>query len=164
VDLHDLFEILVRIASGLFGLAVGIAAFCFVWMRSAERWRVIARIYPAPQLSEPVTKLNLETIILHSGGIGFNHFGGIVTARLHTSGVALSLLPGFSVAHPPIFFPYNEISLAPYSWYVIGKTAELKTSRSLNGVTIIIHDTLADALERQGVRTSRPKPNPAIVT
>jgi len=145
VDVQSLADIIGRIWSIVFGLAFAGGFLALVWTRAAERWRRLAKAYPAPQRASPRRVLRFETLILHEGGMGFNSYRHIVTARLYETGVELSLLSPFSIAHPPVFIPYSDAKVETYPWYAIGEAFEIKTLRAPQ-ITIVIHENLADAI------------------
>lgn len=143
-------DLLAEIVGRLFAIAFGLgfvgAFFAITHHRAGGRWRQVAEAYPMPQLGEPLSQHRFESVVLHNGGMIFNSYRWWVTARMHSTGVALSLPPPLSIGHPPIFIPFSDATIETYPWYLVGDAYEIKTLRTPE-IKIIIDDTLAKAIE-----------------
>jgi hypothetical protein len=140
-----LVDIVARAGSASLGFALGGGILAFLWWRAATRWRELAQLYPAPAQSGPRRTFWPTTVILHAGGWLYSFYPGVAIARICKDGVALSLTPPWSFAHPALFFPLEEISVAPHPWYVIGEAFEIKTRRAPH-MTIVIDGAVAHAI------------------
>ena len=105
---------------------VGVLAFAgfygFALFRHSWRWRRLAEVYAAPDDQRPL-KRRWTNMVLEGLSFGWVNYAGITLFGVNREGVFVSLLPGFSLLHEPLFFRYEEISVAPTRWFLQGACA-----------------------------------------
>jgi hypothetical protein len=139
-----------RHAIGLgFSMLIGAAVFWgLVWLMLRSQsllWRRIAARYGALPQGERIARKVPETIVIVArtpgdktvlGRFLFRQHAGADFA-IHETGLALKLVPPFGLACPPMFIPFDAMTLAPTSWMLWRDPYALRM-RGLDGLEIII--------------------------
>ncbi|MDP9421253.1 MAG: hypothetical protein M3Q19_00180 [Pseudomonadota bacterium] len=117
------FSTLWQLASTALGAALFLGLMWYIARIHSWQWRIAARSYAGRPGSRPIATKGPETIVMTGrgetkaspGGIGYRVHVGVRIA-VHADGLALSLIPPFSIMCPQLFLPYEEMEVAPTWW------------------------------------------------
>ena len=113
----------------LIGFSVFFGSLYLVWKSNAWRWNRLASQY-ANQVDSPiVAEKKLQQIILVGEGVAYNAYMGITRVGISEIGLSLSLLPPFSIFHPPLLIPFEDMLIEPTSWYLNCTSYKICTAR-----------------------------------
>lgn len=119
----------------LFLLAMGLSVFggslAIVLWRNAIDWRYLAGIYPSLR-SRAIEARHMQNAVSYGVGGASRSYNGILTIERHDTGVALRILPPFSIFHAPIFIPFTDIIGWNQQWYLNSKSVEIEFLRAPN--------------------------------
>ena len=108
----------------LFGLSVLVFLFGGILWRDSVRWRYLAMHY-AGEGKRPIEERNFQSAVL-LGFIGYKSLTGILKIGVHETGVSFRVLAPFSLFHPPLFIPYDNIRGWDTSWYLDAHSIQLE--------------------------------------
>jgi hypothetical protein len=129
----------------LFGLLVLVALIRFALSLHGRQWRLVADLYGAAPGDPPRARRFPELVVMNAGGLAFRRYVPL-TVGIHARGISLRLSPGFSVGCPPIFLPFEELSIRPSSWYVWGEAWGIRAAKAPD-VEIVVSDKLYDWMQ-----------------
>ena len=107
------------------GGGVFIGLLWLVYSRDAHMWRYLAAAYARPW-AEPREVRRLQSAVAYGRGVASKSYNGVLTIGRHADGVALRLLPPFSIFHDPIFIPFKDIRGWEQLWYLDATSYELE--------------------------------------
>lgn len=125
----DLGELAARAVSAIFGLLFVFGLLFALSIRNAHRWRSLAAVYGRPW-HRPLKTRWLGNVVLYGGGPAFVTYNGIAVLGVHETGIALRLLPPFSMFHPPLFIPFSDIRAWKTFWFLNARSVELEFLRA----------------------------------
>jgi hypothetical protein len=120
------------------GLFAG--ALYFVMRFQNYRWRLLASAYQSRVRREATTRKRFATLVAIGGIPFFSRYAG-VTIEVCEDGLALSIVPPFSVGAPPLYLPFGEMKIRRTSWYLNSGSFSIKMARG-RGVELIVDDAL----------------------
>jgi hypothetical protein len=104
---------------------------------AAGGWRILARDYRANSLFDG------QKLWFRSAGMRrWTNYSNCITVGANKYGLYLSVLPIFRIGHPPLFFPWTEISTAEDSRPWFGDVVKFNFSRQPD-VPVIFSKSLA---------------------
>ncbi|QDV63462.1 hypothetical protein [Crateriforma conspicua] len=142
-----------KIIMHLFGYGVFVALMVTMSKAHARRWNRLAAKYRANQrptnATTPVfSKRTMQTVFLTGRDIGWNSYKGIVTVSVGDEGIMLSLMPPFSLFHPPLQLLYRDIRMEPTRWGLISNCWRY-TVTGVHDVQIVMYDELHEWIQNQ---------------
>lgn len=153
-----LLSLLVRVVAGeevakgllgifpkLFGLLVLVALIRFALSLHGRQWRLVAERYGAAPGDPPRARRFPEMVVINAGGLAFRRYVPL-TVGIHARGISLKLAPGFSIGCPPIFLPFEDLSIRPSSWYVWGEAWGIRAAKAAD-VEIVVSDKFYDWMQ-----------------
>ncbi|MEM8944583.1 MAG: hypothetical protein AAGD11_05305 [Planctomycetota bacterium] len=132
----------------LVGVSVFVGSLAMVWTANARRWNRLALPYCDDRPPIDSTLRQMQSLVLVGGGIAFNSYKGIVTVGISSDGISLRLFAPFSVFHPPLLIPYQDIQVEPTSWYLNCSSFRYSFA-AVDDVEMIVDDTLKDWIDRE---------------
>lgn len=146
-----LLSLLVRVVAGeeaarailgvfpkVFGFLVFTGLLGLVLFTHGRPWRSVADAYGGTPVTPPLASRFPELVVISAGGLAFRRYVPL-TLGIHARGISLTLAPGFSIGCPPIFLPFDELSVRPSSWYVWGKAWGIRAAKAKD-VEIVLGD------------------------
>jgi hypothetical protein len=126
-----------------FSVPAYILFFIILWISvcklisAAGGWRILARDYRANSLFDG-KKLWLRSIGIRK----WTNYSNCITVGANKYGLHLSVLPIFRIGHPPLFFPWTEISTEATSRRLLPDVVKFNFTKQ-PGVPIILSKRLA---------------------
>lgn len=109
----------------LIGLGVGGGALYLIIYRDAHFWRSLSKVYEAPWQRALETRY-FQHAVAYGEGVASKSYNGLLTIGVHELGLALKIVPPFSLFHKPLFIPFSEIKGWKQIWYLNAKSVELE--------------------------------------
>jgi len=131
----------------LFGFVVLVALIGFLLFTHGRMWRRVSDVYGAMPGDAPRARRFPEQAVMNGGGLAFRLYVPM-TVGIHDRGISLRLAPPFSVGCPPIFLPFEGMSIRPSSWYVWGKAFGIRAAKT-SDIEIVVSDKLLDWMRIQ---------------
>lgn len=122
----------------LLGLLVFVGLLGFALRLHGRPWRRVSDVYAAVPAAPPLARRFPEQVVISGGGLAYRLYVPL-TVGIHARGISLTLAPVFSIGCPPIFLPFDELSVRPSSWYVWGKAWGLRAAKA-GDIEIILGD------------------------
>ena len=129
-----------------FSVTAYILLFIILWMgvckliAAAGGWRILARDYRADSVYDG-KKLWLKSIGMRS----WTNYSNCINIGANKYGLYLSVIPIFRVGHPPLFFPWMDISTEATSRRLLPDVVKFTFTKQ-PGVPIILSKRLADRI------------------
>ncbi|MEZ6068354.1 MAG: hypothetical protein R3B90_22160 [Planctomycetaceae bacterium] len=120
-------SLIFRCFLGLFGLSFAGGLMLLMQWRHASRWNLLARVY-AGDTAWQGERRSFQTALLRTHSLIYSSYKGIVQVEANETGIVLSLIWPFSLFHPKLFLPVEEIQLEPTSWYLNSRSYALTMS------------------------------------
>lgn len=106
-------------------------------------WHDLAEVYRARE------KFSGETLHWRSAGMRYaTRYNGCLTIGSNQFGLSLAILAPLRMGHPPLFFPWSDISVAREKMF-FREYAALRFTR-VSGVTLLLRSALAEKLLAHG--------------
>lgn len=118
-------DIAFQVVGYLFGPVFVVSLLSFMSWRHSHYWRELAAVYPAAG-ERSGRKFHMETVYLYADYKVYNRHRGTVTVTLDDSGVQLSMMPFMSTFYPPIFLPFDQISVSQDDWLLMGRVCHVR--------------------------------------
>lgn len=141
----------------VFTLVVFFAALYGVLRLQNFRWRLLAVAY-ASSVERPVKAVKKLASIVAIGGARFFTKFPAVRISVCEDGLALRVVPPFSVGAPPLFLPYAEMEVRRTDWYLNSGSFSIRMRRGA-GVELIVDDELFSWIQKY---TDRCEPEPRV--
>lgn len=127
-------------------LFIGFWLLLCYWFSETTGWRYLAQKYPKPAGISSETmhfqSLRMQQADLPINGGGYN---GVVTIGLGQDGMSLSTtLPLFRFAHPPIFVPWQDMTMQVINRGGFWPLTFVKISFAKSDIAIYISSSLAE--------------------
>jgi hypothetical protein len=123
------------------GMAVFVGVLSYVWKARAYRWRVLASSYGAGGVRGPVRAAkHLQAIVAVGGGAAWSYYPA-VTVEILADGLCVRSFPPFSIYAPPLFLPFEEMTVRETSWHLNARSYAIVMERGA-GVELIVDDRL----------------------
>ena len=137
---------MLNIIPALVGFFVFFGAMKFLLKSSARRWNQLAEEYSVEGPTENLSQRRMQNLILFGGVIGYNSYIGISTVGITSEGLSLSLLPPWSIYHPPLLIPFEDLSLRETSWYLNVRSYKYTCSK-VDNIELILDEKLVKWIE-----------------
>jgi hypothetical protein len=125
-------------------ILAGIVAFRWLLLNLiaiASGWKILGRRFPAQQpFSGPVWKWQSARMRYLAG------YNNCLTVGADQMGLFIRTMWGVRTAHPPLFVPWNEISVTPGVGGMMGLFVKFSLGRSKQ-IPFMVRKTLADKLQ-----------------
>lgn len=131
----------------LFGLVIVVSLLSFMSWRHSHYWRELAAVYPAKDQTSG-RKFHMESVYLYRDYRVYNHHRGTVTITLDDKGVHLSMMPLLGTFYPPIFLPFDRISVSQEDWMLMGRVCHARFV-DLPGLNMVMPGRPGDLLLEQ---------------
>ena len=132
----------------LFPTLLGAAVFAglVTWLVQAHSamWRRVASAYAGRSDDAVLARKFPEQVLIAGHGIAFRSYVP-VTVRIHEKGISLTLWLPFSLACPPLFLPFDEMSCRRTDWYLNAPSFAIRLARA--EVDVIVGDSLWNWIE-----------------
>ena len=139
---------MLNLIPALVGFFVFFGAMKFLLKSSARRWNQLAEEYSVEGPTENLSQRRMQNLILFGGVIGYNSYIGISTVGITSEGLSLSLLPPWSIYHPPLLIPFEDLSLRETSWYLNVRSYRY-TCAKVDDIEVIVDKKLMEWIESQ---------------
>lgn len=126
----------------LIGLLVLVGLLRFVLFAHGRMWRRVADVYGASPGDPPRVRRFPEQAVISGGGLAYRRYVPL-TVGIHARGISLTLAPPFSIGCPPIFLPFEELSIRPSAWYVWGEAWGIRAAKA-DDIEIVVSDKFLD--------------------
>ena len=133
-------------------MTLPLAGLLWIWSVIADaRWGYLAKVYAARGPSLRRSK-HMQVLTLVGRRPTYQRYSGITTIGATEEGLWLSLMPGFSLFHTPLFIPWRDLRITHRKW-VFHDALELTAPRAPEVRMIVYPEALAwidEARELQG--------------
>lgn len=127
-------------------MVLPLGLFLGVWAMIAQaRWGYLAEAYAAGRREMPSRRIRMQKLVLKGRRPTFQTYSGITTIGATEEGLWLSLMPGFSFFHEPLFIPWRDIEVERRKW-VFYDALEL-TARRAPDVKMIVYPEALEWIE-----------------
>lgn len=109
----------------LIGLGVAFGAVGFIYFRDSHMWRYLEESYGRPW-QRPIEARRFQHAVAYGRGIASRSYNGLLTIGVHEQGIALRIVPPFSIFQKPLFIPFADIKGWKQIWYLNSKSYELE--------------------------------------
>lgn len=138
-------------------MALPFALFLGVWAMIAQaRWGYLAETYAARRRAMPARRIHMQKLVLIGRRPTCQTYSGITTIGATEEGLWLSLMPGFSFFHEPLFIPWQDLHVEPRKW-VFYDALEL-SARNAPDVKMIVYPEALEWIEQ--AQFLRPEVSP----
>jgi hypothetical protein len=104
------------------------------------RWRLLVPTY-ASSAEKPAKAVKRFAVVVARGGMPFFTKYVGVSIAIHDDGLGLRIVPPFSFGAPPLFLPFDEMTVRRTDWYLNSGSFSIRMRRNA-GVELIIDEEL----------------------
>ncbi len=123
-----------------FTLVLFVAALYGVLRLQNYTWRLLATGYASSEERPAKAVKRLTSLVAIGGAPIFTKYVGVSVAVCE-DGLALRIVPPFSVGAPPLFLPFAEMQVRRTNWYLNSGSFLIRMERGA-GVELIVDDEL----------------------
>jgi hypothetical protein len=131
--------------TSLFTIALFSGGLYYVLRFQNYRWRLIAQYYGDDAPRSPTAAKRFATVVAFGGLPLFTRYVG-VTIAVCGDGLSLRMIPPFSIAAPPLFLPFEEMTIQRTSWYLNSGSFLIRMTRG-DCFELIIDDDVMSWLQ-----------------